>query len=145
MMSFLASLRAFGQDNRVLAMSMGLAGAGIVSIMYSILTMVRETHIIPPKESGTRYITQDTEDALELTTLESLVNHPSYAVHEVAIKILCDRAINDKDVILTLLNEVKHSDAEKRTRSLRVLSLLAGQSSGRSLYIKFGVSGLIVS
>ncbi|QPH01337.1 hypothetical protein C2857_005536 [Epichloe festucae Fl1] len=98
--------------------------------MTTVLALIRDEHEIPPKEPKTQYITQETEDSLELSTLEKLLMHPNYSIREVATKILCDRAINDNETLLRLLYGVTRPDYDERMQCLRALALLTGQTMG---------------
>lgn len=120
----------YARDERVILMGIGLAAFGIVGTMTSVLTMIRDAHAIDPKQPKTQYITQDTEDSLELGTLEKLLLHPNYSIREVATKILCDRAINDNETLLRLLYGITRPDYDERMRCLRALALLTGQTMG---------------
>lgn len=131
-MGWHASLLTFARDERVLLLSIGLAAFGVVSTMMTALTLIRDDNEIPPKEPKTQYITQDTEDSLQLDTLEKLLNHPNYSIREVAIKILCDRAINDSETTTYLLYGITRPDYDQRMQCLRALALLTGQTMGKT-------------
>jgi len=120
----------FARDERVLLISFGFAAFGIIATITTTLGLIRDRNEIPPKEPKTQYITQETEDSLELGTLEQLLQHPNYSIKEVATKILCDRAINDSQTLLTLLYGITRPDYDERMRCLRALALLTGQTMG---------------
>ncbi|KHN96307.1 uncharacterized protein MAM_05893 [Metarhizium album ARSEF 1941] len=121
---------SFCRDERVHLATIGLATFGLVRTITAVLTIVRDGNEIPPKEPKTQYITQETEDALKLDTLEKLLMHPNFSVREVATKILCDRAINDDETLFMLLYGITRPDYEERMRCLRALALLTGQTMG---------------
>ncbi|EFY92803.1 hypothetical protein J3458_004651 [Metarhizium acridum] len=121
---------SFCRDDRVHLVGIGLATFGLVRTIITVLTIIRDDNEIPPKEPKAQYITQETEDSLRLDTLEKLLVHPNYSVREVATKILCDRAINDPQTLLTLLYGITRPDYEERMRCLRALALLTGQTMG---------------
>ncbi|PFH59771.1 hypothetical protein XA68_11902 [Ophiocordyceps unilateralis] len=129
-MAWTDSLWAVARDERVILLTMGLAAFGIVSTMMTSLTLIRDANEIAPTEPKTQYITQDTEDALQLETLEKLLKHPSYSIREVATKILSDRAINDPETTTYLLYGITRPDYEERMQCLRALALLTGQTMG---------------
>ncbi|KAF4976346.1 hypothetical protein FZEAL_6966 [Fusarium zealandicum] len=129
-MGWASSLLAFSRDERVILASISLATFTIVSSMFTVLTIIRDDNAIPPPEPKTQYITQDTEDSLELDTLEKLLDHPNYSIREIAIKILCDRAINDSETTIHLLYGITRPDYDERMRCLRALALLTGQTIG---------------
>ncbi|KAG9256957.1 uncharacterized protein F5Z01DRAFT_647165 [Emericellopsis atlantica] len=125
-MGWLTSLQAFGRDERVILVTIGMATACVVSSMFTALVIMRDDTALPPVQPKSRYITQDTEDSLEIDTLEKLLNHPSYSIGDIATKILCDRAVNNPDAINTLLFGITQPDYDERLRSLRALALLTG-------------------
>ncbi|PHH86498.1 hypothetical protein CDD83_10137 [Cordyceps sp. RAO-2017] len=129
-MAWADSLLAVARDERVLLLTIGLASFGVVSSIITGLTLVRDHNEIPPTEPKTQYITQDTEDALQLETIEKLLNHPGYSIREVATKILCDRAINDAETTTYLLYGITRPDYDERMQCLRALALLTGQTMG---------------
>ncbi|RCI15186.1 hypothetical protein L249_6944 [Ophiocordyceps polyrhachis-furcata BCC 54312] len=118
-------------DERLILLSIGLAAFGIVSSIYQTLTFIRDQNEMPPTEPKTQYITQDTEDALKLETLEKLLHHPSFSIREVSTKILCDRAVNDPETMTYLLYGITRPDYEERMQCLRALAMLTGQTMGR--------------
>ncbi|GJC92245.1 cytoskeleton-associated protein [Colletotrichum higginsianum] len=105
-MTFMSFLR----DERVILVGIGAATFGLVTMMTQMLTYIRddnEVKVTPPK---TQYITQETEDALGLDTLDKLLCHPNFSIRDVAIKILCDRAVNDPDTVRHLLYGITRPD-----------------------------------
>ncbi|KAF4594782.1 cytoskeleton-associated protein [Ophiocordyceps camponoti-floridani] len=129
-MAWTDSFWAVARDERVILLSMGLAAFGLVSAMMTGLTLIRDANEIAATEPKTQYITQDTEDALQLETLEKLLKHPSYPIQEVATKILCDRAMNDSDTTTYLLYGITRPNYEERMQCLRALALLTTQTIG---------------
>ncbi|KAI5465924.1 hypothetical protein BGZ63DRAFT_347566 [Mariannaea sp. PMI_226] len=129
-MSWTNSLLSLARDERIILVSLGLATFGIVNTIFTALTMIRDDNEIPPPQPKTQYITQDTEDSLQIETLEKLLDHPNYSIREIAIKILCDRAVNDAEVIDVLLYEITRPNYNDRMRGLRTLALLTGQTLG---------------
>lgn len=135
-MGWAAGLATIARDERVVLLSIGLATFGLVRSIITGLTLIRDLNVVPPAEAKTQYITQDTEDALQLETIEKLLNHPSYSIREVATKILCDRAINDAETTTHLLYGITRPDYDERMQCLRALALLTGQTMGqRSLFL----------
>ncbi|POR38252.1 Uncharacterized protein TPAR_01551 [Tolypocladium paradoxum] len=129
-MGWASSLLSFARDGRVILVTIGLATCGVVSTMITALTIIRDDNEIPPAEPKTQYITQDTEDALQLDTLEKLLKHPNYSIREVSTKILCDRAINDPETTTYLLYGITRPDYDERMQCLRALALLTGHTMG---------------
>ncbi|KAM4054862.1 cytoskeleton-associated protein [Hirsutella rhossiliensis] len=129
-MAWAPGLAAIARDERVVLLTIGLATYGLVRSIFAGLTVIRDLNVVPPAEPKTQYITQDTEDALQLETIEKLLNHPSYSIREVATKILCDRAINDSETTTHLLYGITRPDYDERMQCLRALALLTGQTMG---------------
>lgn len=129
-MSWRSGLWSFARDERVILVSIGLATFSVVSTMIAALTMVRDDNEIPPAEPKTQYITQDTEDALQLDTLSKLLEHPNFSIRDIGTKILCDRAINDPDTTTYLLYGITRPDYDERLKCLTALSLLTSRSMG---------------
>ncbi|KAH0499466.1 hypothetical protein TgHK011_006663 [Trichoderma gracile] len=132
-MSWTGHFLSFARDERVILVSIGLATFGLVSTMITALTMIRDDNEIPPAEPKTQYITQDTEDSLQLDTLEKLLDHPNFSIKEIAVKILCDRAANDPEVITYIWYGITRPDYEERMDSLRTLAVLTSQTGNEGL------------
>ncbi|CAG9971651.1 unnamed protein product [Clonostachys byssicola] len=128
-MSWLSSFRFLLRDERVILAGIGLATFGIVSTMTAALTILRDENIVPIQLPKTRYITQDTEDSLGLDTLERLLEYPGSTVRDVATRILCERAVNNREVIRYLLHGITRPDYDERMKALRALVLLTGQAT----------------
>ncbi|KAK2046993.1 hypothetical protein LZ31DRAFT_564149 [Colletotrichum somersetense] len=123
------TLASFLRDERVILVGIGAATFGMITMMTQMLTYIRddnEVKITPPK---TQYITQETEDALGLETLDKLLCHPNFSIRDVAIKILCDRAVNDPDTVRYLLYGITRPDYDTRMTNLRALATLTGQTN----------------
>lgn len=131
-MGWADSLLSFAHDERFILATIGFATFGVVSTMMTALTIIRDENEIPPVQPKTQYITQDTEDSLQLDTLEKLLDHPNYSIREIAIKILCDRAVNDPETTHFLLFGITRPSYDERMQCLRALALLTGQSIGRA-------------
>ncbi|KAF4988547.1 hypothetical protein FDECE_14996 [Fusarium decemcellulare] len=129
-MGWASSLLAFARDERVILVSLGLATFGVVSTVFRALAVIRDDNEIPPTQPKTQYITQETEDSLQLETLEKLLDHPNYSIREIAIKILCDRAVNDPETTHSLLFGITRPNYDERMQCLRALALLTGQTIG---------------
>ena len=129
-MSWLESIRSFGRDERFILVTIGLATASVVATIAASLVLFRDEVELPPTQAKPRYITQDTEDALEAETIEKLLDHPNYSVSDVATRILVDRVINSDETLKTLLYGITRPEYDERMQSLRALALLTGASLG---------------
>ncbi|CAK7266096.1 hypothetical protein SEPCBS119000_001848 [Sporothrix epigloea] len=125
--------------------TMTIAIAGLYVGVRELLRPYRDANINYPPLPKTQYITQDTEDALPLATLERLLNHYNYSIRETAAKIVCDRAINDDNVLLVLLKGITRRDYDERIKNLRVLAILTDQHSLHRFNTMEGVSAFIKS
>lgn len=134
-MAWATTLLGFARDERVVLVTIGVATFSIVSTMIAVLTAIRDDNEIPPVEPKTQYITQETEDALQLETLDKLLTHPNFSIREIAIKILCDRAINDPETTQYLLYGITRPDYDERMKCLRALALLTGQTISRQAHM----------
>ncbi|OLN88586.1 hypothetical protein CCHL11_01843 [Colletotrichum chlorophyti] len=123
------TLMSFFRNERVILVGIGAATFGMVTLMTHMLRSIRddnEVKVSPPK---TQYITQETEDALGLDTLDKLLCHPNFSIRDIAIKILCDRAVNDSETVRYLLYGITRPDYDTRMQSLRALATLTGQTN----------------
>ena len=121
---------SFVRDERVALLGIGLAATALISGMMTLVSVVIEDNKIDNPAPKTQYITQETEDSLQVDTLDKLLNHPSFSIREVAIKILCDRAVNDPDALHELLYGITREDYDHRLQCLKALTLLLFQTNG---------------
>ncbi|TQS32728.1 hypothetical protein Golomagni_06950 [Golovinomyces magnicellulatus] len=129
-MSWRMSLLTAARDERVILATIGLAAFGIISTIFTGLTLIRDDSEIPPVEPKTQYITQETEDTLHLDTLDKLVEHPNYSIRDVALRILSDRAINDTSATNDLIYGITRPEYDYRLLCLQTLALLGQQVTG---------------
>lgn len=129
----LAHLGRFARDERVILISIGVATFSMVSLMTQALTWVRDDNEVKATPAKTQYITQDTEDSLQLDTLDKLLTHSNYSIRDIATKILCDRAVNDPDTVQFLLVNITNPEYDVRMQNLRALATLTGQTHGQSV------------
>ncbi|KAK3310576.1 uncharacterized protein B0T15DRAFT_42633 [Chaetomium strumarium] len=114
----------FIRDDRVLFGYLALNAVGWLWGVRILLRKWRDEAEIKPVQPKTQYITQETEDALKLGTLDTLLGHYNYSIRETAAKIVCDRAVNDRDAIEMLLWGITRQDYEERLKNLRALSII---------------------
>ena len=113
------------RDERVVFTGVGfLTASFIVYAMTTWLSSWRDETIVVPNPPKTQYITQQTEDSLELKTLDTLLGHYNNTIRETAAKIICDRAANDSRLIETLLRGITRPDYDERVKNLRALSII---------------------
>lgn len=117
-------LSSIARDERVIIASLSVGAVGLVLMMRTILTSYRDDAEVKPVQPKTQYITQETEDALKLGTLDTLLGHYNYAIRETAGKIVCDRAINDGSTVDVLLYGITRPDYDERMKNLRCLAII---------------------
>ncbi|KAI1501772.1 hypothetical protein F5X99DRAFT_381649 [Biscogniauxia marginata] len=115
-------LFSFVRDDRFLAVGFGLTTVGCLAAMRMLLEFYRDEAEIKPAQPKTQYITQDTEDSLKLTTLNSLLKHYNFSIRDTALKIVAGRAVNDSSAIEDLLWGITRKDYEERMKCLRALA-----------------------
>jgi hypothetical protein len=104
----------------------------------------RDEAEIKPAQPKTQYITQETEDALKLGTLDTLLGHYNYSIRETAAKIVCDRAVNDRETVDMLLWGITRPDYEERLKNLRALAIITDpreSPANRALRLGPGCAG----
>lgn len=119
---------SFLRDDRLVAASLGLTTVGFLFAMRSMLEYYRNQAEIKPTPPKTQYITQDTEDSLNLNTLESLLTHYNFAIRDTALKIVAGRAVNDTSAVDYLLWGITRTDYEERMEALRALAFAVEDS-----------------
>ena len=122
-MSFMASLSSSRHDPLLLV---GLAATTMVMAvtLHHGLKEWRSEAKVKPVQPKAKYITQDTEDALTVNTLDGLLGHYNYAIRDTAAKIVCDRVVNDEAAIELLLRGITQYEYEERLRNLRALAVI---------------------
>jgi hypothetical protein len=122
----------FWRDERVVLLGIGVMTTAIVSSLYYTLKAIREDKVIRPVAPKTQYITQESEDALPLDTVDKLIQHPNFWIRDVATRILCDRAVNGSDALTLLLHGIMARDYDNRTQNLRTLCFLVRNYRGQA-------------
>ncbi|KAK9421681.1 hypothetical protein SUNI508_05611 [Seiridium unicorne] len=110
------------RDERLIFVGLGLATVSFVGMMRLLLTHYRDEAEIRPKSPKTQYITQATEDALDLNTIKSLLDHYNPTIRDTATKIVVGRAVNDIDTIHLLLRGIMQPSYDVREKYLRALT-----------------------
>ncbi|KAL1841293.1 hypothetical protein VTJ49DRAFT_7238 [Mycothermus thermophilus] len=118
------------RDDRVLLGYLAVNAIGWLFGVRILLKKWRDEAEIKTPQPKTQYITQETEDALQLSTLDTLLGHYNQSIRETAAKILCDRAFNDKDTVEVLLWGITRLDYEERMRYLRALAVISDPLQG---------------
>ncbi|KAL2017495.1 hypothetical protein VTK56DRAFT_2037 [Thermocarpiscus australiensis] len=127
-------LSALLRDDRVLFGYLAVSAAAWLVGLRVLLKKWRDEAEVKPVQPKTQYITQETEDALKLSTLETLLGHYNYAIRETAAKIVCDRAVNDKDTVEVLLRGITREDYDERMKNLRTLAIITDPHSLERLH-----------
>lgn len=129
---------SFARDDRVILAGLGAATVGLLAAMRYMLILYRDSAEIKPVQPKTQYITQETEDSVRLSTLDSLLGHYNYAIRETAAKIVCDRAVNDGATVDELLWGITRPDYDERMKNLRALSMI---TDSRKSYTRIHSAG----
>ncbi|KAK3904847.1 hypothetical protein C8A05DRAFT_42144 [Staphylotrichum tortipilum] len=135
-----AHLRAMGwmgrliQDDRVVFGWMAVVAVAGLFGVSEMLKNWRDEAEIKPVQPKTQYITQETEDALKLSTLDTLLGHYNQSIRETSARIVCDRAVNDKDTVDMLLWGITRKDYDERMRNLRALAIITDPQSLERLH-----------
>ncbi|KAK6865822.1 hypothetical protein PG995_002350 [Apiospora arundinis] len=116
------SFFSFVRDERLVFAGLGVAAVSVVGMMHLILEYYRDETEIKPQQPKTQYITQETEDALKIDTLNSLITHYNFSIRDTAVKIAAGRAVNDSSIVDQLLWGITREDYEERMKSLRAIT-----------------------
>lgn len=117
-------LSKFIRDDRVLFGYLAINAVGWLLGVRVLLKKWRDEAEIKPPQPKTQYITQETEDALKLGTLDTLLAHYNQSIRETSAKIVCDRAANDQDTVELLLWGITRKDYDERMKNLRALAII---------------------
>ncbi|KAL5612378.1 hypothetical protein BROUX41_000093 [Berkeleyomyces rouxiae] len=128
----MSSLSLIGsvKNERLLLFGMAAYAVTMVGVMWSMLNSVKEDSVIEPVQVKTQYITQETEDALPLHTIEKLAEHPNYSIRDISLKILSDRAVEDGATLDILITGITKKSHEVRLRCLQSLALVITNTYG---------------
>jgi hypothetical protein len=119
---------SFARDERLITVGLSLATIGCIAAMRIILLRSRDKAEIRPAQPKTQYITQETEDSLKLSTLDTLLHHYNFAIRDTTLRIVAGRAVNDKAAIDDLLWGITRQDYDERIQSLRALTFALDDS-----------------
>lgn len=118
------AILAFARDERVIVVGLAAAVVGVVATMRMLLTRLRDEAEIKQHQPATQYITQETEDSLKPSTLETLLGHYNFSIRDIAYKIVTDRAVNDGETIDHLLWGITRPDYDERLKCLHTLAYM---------------------
>lgn len=141
-MSWLPSV---ARDERVVLGFFTAAAVGTAYLMHLMLSDFRDDAEIKPAQPTTQYITQETEDALKHSTLETLLGHYNYAIRDTACKIVCDRAANDGSTLDVLLWGITRPIYDERMKNLRALAFVTDHNTLHLLHNDKAYSALVKS
>lgn len=110
------------RDERLVFFGLGLATVGFYGMLRLILTHYRDEAEIRPKPPKAQYVTQATEDALDLHTIGSLLDHYNPTIRDTATKIVIGRVVNDIETIHLLLRGIIQPSYEVREKYLQALT-----------------------
>ncbi|KAJ4296024.1 hypothetical protein N0V88_004726 [Collariella sp. IMI 366227] len=127
-------LSVFFQDDRVLFGFLVMNVTASALAMQFLLRQWRDDAEIKPVPPKSQYITQATEDALKLSTLETLLGHYNHSIRETSAKIICDRVVNDRETVDMLLWGITRKDYDERMRNLKALAIITDPQSLERLH-----------
>ncbi|KAL2136048.1 hypothetical protein VTI74DRAFT_5784 [Chaetomium olivicolor] len=127
-------LPEFIKDDRVLLGLLVINATAGAFFMHFLLKEWRDEAEIKPAPPKSQYITQATEDALKLSTLETLLGHYNHSIRETAAKIICDRVVNDRETVDVLLWGITRKDYDERMRNLKALAIITDPQSLERLH-----------
>lgn len=136
------------RDQRVMLGSLAAMATGTVLLVYTLLRQYQADAEIQPDEPKTQYITQETEDALKYSTLETLLGHYNYSIRDTAAKIVCDRAASDEALSArydVLLYGITRPDYDERIKNLRAMAVITDQHTLYQLHNWKAASALVRS
>jgi hypothetical protein len=113
-------------ENRMLILGLGIASVAVIGFMKYMLVLYRDSVELEKPNPKTRYINQETEDALKSSTLEKLIQSHNFGIRETASRIVNERALHDSATIDALLWEVTRPDHDRREQAIRALYMLSG-------------------
>jgi hypothetical protein len=119
----MAALSLAAQE-RILFLGLGLTTCAVISLMRRMLIHYRDAAAVQSSESKPQYITQAVEDSLKLSTLNKLLDSPSYGVQETTAIIICERALHDGTTVDALLYDLTRPDHDTRERGIRALTMM---------------------
>ncbi|KAL3419227.1 cytoskeleton-associated protein [Phlyctema vagabunda] len=121
-------LSPVGQD-RLLMFGLGLSTCAVIGLMRHMLVRYRDSAIEKPVAGKPQYITQEVEDSLKLSTLDKLLNSPSYGITETTTVIVCERALYDGTSLDVLLWYITQPDHDTREQGIRALMMVLSHCS----------------
>ncbi|POS83618.1 hypothetical protein EPUL_003502 [Erysiphe pulchra] len=120
-----------------------LVTCAVFVTMRQMLIYSRDSAIIPPSENKPQYITQDVEDSLKLSTLEKLLDSPSWVIRDTSSTIICDRALHNETAFTTILRCISRANYETREMGIRALNLMLDSFTIEFLHTPQGYVALI--
>ncbi|KAK4215989.1 hypothetical protein QBC37DRAFT_280465 [Rhypophila decipiens] len=125
--------------------ALGFGGLVAVGVGQFVVRRWRDEAELKPTLPKAQYITQDTEDSLQLNTLESLLGHYSFLIRDISAKIICDRAINDGSSLEILLWGITNPDYNERLKNLKALAITTCPESLKQLHCWKAYTALVRS
>ncbi|QSZ31281.1 hypothetical protein DSL72_000844 [Monilinia vaccinii-corymbosi] len=129
----MAIILPVGQE-RLFFLGLGITTCAVLAFVRHRLVHFREAATIPPTENKSHFIDQKTEDSLNLSTLNTLLNNPNYGIRETASIIVCERAIHNEFAINALLYEISQPEYDRREKAIRALIMMVNGSTVTRLH-----------
>ncbi|KAK3044069.1 hypothetical protein LTS18_002256, partial [Coniosporium uncinatum] len=104
---------------------------GASSALKILLPTIERLTELPPTPKKPE-VTQETEDAIPIDVLRTLVTHPSSSIRDAAIALLCHRIIHHEDAKELVLKDLNSTSAETRKTAQSALDVV-GKYTGVEL------------
>ncbi|KAG9244465.1 hypothetical protein BJ878DRAFT_68803 [Calycina marina] len=109
---------------RFFMIGLGISTCLVINVMRRMLLTYRNAVTDLSVERQATKVNQEVEDSLQLCTLKTLLDNPSYTIRETSSRILCERALHDPAVVESLLQHITHPDYETREPGVRALRMI---------------------
>jgi len=109
----------------------GILIVGASSALSILLPTIERLTELPPTPKKPE-VTQETEDAIPVDVLRTLITHPSASIRDAAIALLCHRIIHHEDAKTLILKDLNSASAEIRKTAQSALDVV-GKYTGVEL------------
>ncbi|MCJ1310956.1 hypothetical protein MMC25_004625 [Agyrium rufum] len=115
------------REDGFLLLTAAVIGFYAARAIHAQLLEIKDITRITKEEKNPDLITQDTEDAVKVETLQTLVEGANQDIRNAAIKIVCERAVRT-DTFQLLLSDLASKDEYDRDRAVKTLRYLSRSS-----------------
>ncbi|KAI1005128.1 hypothetical protein K3495_g3092 [Podosphaera aphanis] len=129
-------------DAKIAGISLAVSCA-VLATMRQMLIFYRNSAIIPPSVNKPQYITQEIEDSLKISTLEKLLDSPSWVIRDTTSTIITERVLHDKSSFLIILGCITRPEYDTREKGIRALNMIINHATIGSLHSPEGYFALV--